>query len=57
VRTSTAVAPWYVVPADRKWHRHWVVSALLVATLHSLGLEYPAADFDVEAERSRVLDS
>jgi polyphosphate kinase 2 (PPK2 family) len=53
-RTSTDVAPWYVVPANRKWHRDWVVSALLVATLGALGLEYPAADFDVAAERARV---
>jgi polyphosphate kinase 2 (PPK2 family) len=28
-RCSTGYAPWYVVPADRKWYRDWAVAALL----------------------------
>jgi PPK2 family polyphosphate:nucleotide phosphotransferase len=56
-RTSTDVAPWYVVPANRKWHRDWVVASLLVATLQAMDLAYPAADFDVDVERARVLAS
>ena len=31
--TSTRHAPWYVVPADRKWYRNWVLSDVLVRTL------------------------
>jgi len=31
-RTSTAVAPWYIVPADAKWYRNWAVSRILVDT-------------------------
>lgn len=40
-RCSTDVAPWYVVPADRKWYRDWAVSNLLLETLTGLGLEWP----------------
>jgi PPK2 family polyphosphate:nucleotide phosphotransferase len=40
-RTSTDAAPWYVVPADRKWFRNLVVSQVLVDTLDGLDLRYP----------------
>jgi len=40
-RTSTDEAPWYIVPADRKWFRNLVVSQVLVDTLEGLGLRYP----------------
>ena len=40
-RTSTDAAPWYVVPADRKWFRNLVVSQVLVDTLECLDLAYP----------------
>lgn len=53
-RCSTAVAPWYVVPADRKWYRNWAVAQLLLATFHDLALAYPPAQFDVAAERARL---
>lgn len=43
-RTSTAWAPWFVVPADRKWHRNLVVSETVVATLRSLDMSYPEAE-------------
>jgi PPK2 family polyphosphate:nucleotide phosphotransferase len=42
-RTSTDDAPWYVVPADRKWFRNLVVSQVLVDTLEGLDLAYPPA--------------
>ncbi|SDY08463.1 polyphosphate:nucleotide phosphotransferase, PPK2 family [Micromonospora pattaloongensis] len=54
-RTSTPAAPWHVVPADRKWYRDWAVAQLLRETFAELGLRYPAADFDVAAERTRLL--
>jgi PPK2 family polyphosphate:nucleotide phosphotransferase len=53
-RTSTDVAPWYVVPADRKWYRNWAISTLLVEALTGLGLTWPPAAFDVDAERRRL---
>ena len=39
--TSTAHAPWYVVPADRKWVRDAVISRLLVATLERMKPKFP----------------
>jgi PPK2 family polyphosphate:nucleotide phosphotransferase len=53
-RCSTEVAPWYVVPADRKWYRDWAVARLLLATFLDLRLSYPSAGFDVAAERQRL---
>ncbi len=42
--TSTAWAPWYVVPADHKWLTRVVVADVLVAQLSALGLRYPPVD-------------
>jgi PPK2 family polyphosphate:nucleotide phosphotransferase len=53
-RCSTEAAPWYVVPADRKWYRNWAITSLLVERLEALGLRWPEARFDVAAERLRV---
>jgi polyphosphate kinase 2 (PPK2 family) len=41
-RTSTATAPWHVVPADRKWVRDAVVTEVLTQTLEGLDLKWPA---------------
>jgi len=48
-KTSTEYAPWYIVPADRKWYRDWVVATVIVETLVSLNMRYPKPAFDVEA--------
>jgi polyphosphate kinase 2 (PPK2 family) len=53
-RCSTRYAPWYVVPADRKWYRNWAVSQLLRQTLAEQDLHYPPPDFDVAAELRRL---
>ena len=53
-RTGTEHAPWYVVPADRKWFRNLAVAELLRDTLADLDLEWPSATFDVEAEKQRL---
>jgi PPK2 family polyphosphate:nucleotide phosphotransferase len=45
--TSTESAPWYVVPADRKWYRNLAVSEILVKTLEGLKMSYPPAPPDV----------
>jgi PPK2 family polyphosphate:nucleotide phosphotransferase len=39
--TSTETAPWYVVPADRKWWTRTVIAAVIVEALEDLHLEYP----------------
>jgi PPK2 family polyphosphate:nucleotide phosphotransferase len=43
-RTSTKDAPWYVVPANRKWIRNYIVANVLVRTLEKLNMRYPAPD-------------
>jgi PPK2 family polyphosphate:nucleotide phosphotransferase len=53
-RTSTDVAPWHVVPADKKWFRNLAVGQILLDTLRGLDLQWPAADFDVDAETARL---
>lgn len=45
-RTSTEKAPWYVVPADRKWYRNLVISQILIDTIKGMNLAYPEADLD-----------
>ena len=55
-RTNTEVAPWYVVPADKKWYRNLAVGLLLRDTLVHLAPTWPTTDVDVEAQRRRLLD-
>jgi PPK2 family polyphosphate:nucleotide phosphotransferase len=50
-------APWFVIPADRKWYRNWAVASLLAETLQELDPRYPATDFDVDLERARLAAS
>jgi PPK2 family polyphosphate:nucleotide phosphotransferase len=52
--TSTDSAPWYVVPADRKWYARLAVQTLLIDALRGFKLEWPRADFDVEVEKKRL---
>ena len=47
-RTSTDYAPWYVVPADRKWYRNMVVARIIVDTLKDLDMKFPIADWMAE---------
>ena len=56
-RTSTEHAPWYVIPADRKWYARLAVQELLLAVMEDIDPQWPAADFDVEAERKRLAAS
>jgi PPK2 family polyphosphate:nucleotide phosphotransferase len=53
-RTSSTVAPWHVVPSDKKWFRNLAIGQLLLDTLRGLDLQWPEADFDVEAETERL---
>lgn len=53
-RCSTDAAPWFLVPADRKWYRNLAVTQLLVEHFEAMKLEWPPADFDIEAERARL---
>ena len=54
-RTDTEDAPWFIVPADRKWFARLAVQQLIIETLQGMGLDWPKADFDVAAARRRLL--
>ena len=56
-KTSTDVAPWHVVPADRKWFARLAVSELLLDALRSFDLGWPEADFDVEEQKRLLAES
>jgi PPK2 family polyphosphate:nucleotide phosphotransferase len=43
-KTSTEWAPWYIVPANKKWYRNHLVGSILARTLKGLGLKYPDCD-------------
>jgi PPK2 family polyphosphate:nucleotide phosphotransferase len=55
-RCSTAAAPWYVVPADRKWYRNRAISGLLVETLEDLAPAYPSPQLELAGLRSRLVE-
>jgi PPK2 family polyphosphate:nucleotide phosphotransferase len=54
---ASPVAPWHVIPSDRKWYRNWAVARLLRDTLRDLAPSYPAPEFDVEVERARLTEA
>ncbi|MET1018343.1 MAG: PPK2 family polyphosphate kinase [Microterricola sp.] len=56
-RTSTDAAPWYVIPADKKWFARIAVQQLLIDALRDMELSWPVADFDVAAEKARLAAS
>lgn len=56
-RTSTEAAPWHVIPADHKWYARLAVQELLLDALQQIDPQWPAADFDVEAEKKRLAAS
>ena len=45
--TSTKRAPWYVVPADDKHVRNWLIAGVIADTLQSLKLRYPPPDPEI----------
>jgi PPK2 family polyphosphate:nucleotide phosphotransferase len=47
-RTSHQHAPWYVVPADRKWYRNLVVAEVLVKALEDLKIQVPEPEEDLQ---------
>ena len=53
-RSSYDVAPWYVIPADRKWYRNWAVGRILVETLTEMAPAYPQPELDIPALKARL---
>lgn len=46
-RCSTSSAPWFIVPANKKWFRNLAVSSIMVEALESLKLKFPKPSFDL----------
>jgi len=56
-RCNTDVAPWYVIPSDRKWYRNWAVATLLLEYLQDMNPQWPKAEFVVADEIAAVESS
>lgn len=52
--TSTKSAPWFVVPANHKWYRNYVVGKILIETLESMNLKYPPAAPGVNFDKIKI---
>ncbi|HDD54972.1 MAG TPA: polyphosphate kinase 2 family protein [Chloroflexi bacterium] len=48
IKTSTDNAPWYIIPANRKWYRNLVVSTIIINKLKSLKMAYPEPEEGLE---------
>lgn len=46
-KTSPEWAPWYIIPANRKWYRDLVISQILVETLRNLKMSFPLPTEDL----------
>src|SRR5947208_3350854 len=46
-KTPTPDAPWFIVPANKKWFRNLAVSHILIETLEALDMRFPKPSFDV----------
>jgi PPK2 family polyphosphate:nucleotide phosphotransferase len=53
-RTSTQWAPWYIIPADRKWFRDLLIARVLVKTLEQLDMKYPQPIGNLEKYRKEL---
>jgi PPK2 family polyphosphate:nucleotide phosphotransferase len=47
-KTSTEWAPWYIVPANTKWYRNYVVGTIVCRALEKLKMSYPDPDLSQE---------
>ncbi len=53
-KTSTEYAPWYIIPADKKWFTRAAVADIIVNTLKDLKLEYPRVSDEHKAELQNI---
>jgi PPK2 family polyphosphate:nucleotide phosphotransferase len=53
-RCTTEAAPWYAIPADRKWYRNWAVTNLLIEQLEAMALRWPPSEPGVDLDAARV---
>lgn len=53
-RCSPVIAPWYVIPANRKWYRDWAVRQVLIETLEDMKLAYPKPRLNVKSLKQQI---
>jgi len=54
-KCNTEAAPWYAVPADRRWYRNWAVTRILTEQLEEMALTWPTpTGWDLQEERARL---
>src|SRR4029077_17569468 len=56
-KTATALAPWYVVPADHKWYTQLIVASTIITALEELDLSFPDVDKAKKKELENVRGS
>jgi PPK2 family polyphosphate:nucleotide phosphotransferase len=54
-KTSTDWAPWYVVPANKNWHRNLFISSVLVETLKKMNIQTPPAISAEEIKKYKAM--
>ena len=54
--TSTEWAPWYIIPADRKWFARLAVAEIILSSLEKLQLSYPTLNEDRQQELLKAKD-
>ena len=50
-KCSTPHAPWYIIPANKKWFRNFAISQILVEYLSALGMKFPEPTADLSKIR------
>jgi polyphosphate kinase 2 (PPK2 family) len=53
--TSTERAPWYIVPANRKWYRNLIVADRMVDALKSMKLKTPPAPEGIDFAKLKIV--
>ncbi|MGH3479482.1 MAG: PPK2 family polyphosphate kinase [Pseudonocardiaceae bacterium] len=54
-KCNTEAAPWYVVPADRRWYRNWAITNILAEQLKEMALTWPTPEgWDLDEQRARL---
>ena len=52
-KTSTSVAPWYIIPADNKWYRNYAVASIVLATLEGMAPQLPKPSVNLDQIRQK----
>ncbi|MFH1755172.1 MAG: hypothetical protein ABIA59_05660 [Candidatus Latescibacterota bacterium] len=47
-QTSTEWAPWYIIPANRKWYRNLLVGSVIVKALRGMNMNYPEPEENLD---------